>query len=488
MKEKWVNLNALLKIMHDYRSGIFYTIIGRVIIQAVLPLTQLYLAAQVIDWLMTGESIQNYLIQLAVFILVITILKVIETSLSTTQEQDADLLRNDVRNKIKAKYITMDYPLLIGKEAQEKYNHAMALTWNPWTLFGRIIGECIDLGGAFVGLILYSRILSQLDGDFLIYLSLFIVFVVLFNVLQVKMDKKIYNAKAKVSQKWQYLRKVYGESRLTKDVRIFQMQDWFRQLEDKTDEDYHAVMKPKIWLTWSENTTLNVGIVGLTAFSYIHSVQLISDGIIPVSSFVVYAGLVTILAQSIMVFVNVTGKLNTSLNEIGNYESFMSQEPVFLHDQGETVPEGSLSIELNNVSYTYPNNAQPTIKNVSLTIEPNEKLAIVGENGAGKSTLTNLISGLLQPDKGNIMISGIPQESINIKDYYSLFGSVFQDKFLLTYTIKETIVQGLPFDRERYNKVIVQSGLKDIIDRFQRKDDTPIVKEVHDDAVRLSGG
>lgn len=488
MKDKWDNLQVLLKIMKEYRSGVFLTIIGQIIIQAVLPLVQLYLSAQVIEWLMEGESIQNYLIQLAVFIGVITVLKIIEISLSVTAEQDEGLFRNYARDKIKSKYVTMDYPLLIGKESQEKYNNAMALTWNPWTLFGRVLREFVDLGSALVGLVLYSHILSQLESDFLLYVGLFILIVVFFNVLQVKMDKKLYNAKAKISQKWQYLRKLYGESRLTKDVRIFQMQQWFRQVEDETDESYHETTNPKVWLTWSESTIINIGIVALTAFSYIHSVQLISDGIIPVSSFVVYAGLVTILAQSIMRFVNVAGKFSTSLNETGKYEAFMSQEPVFLHDEGEKVPNGSLNIELKNVTYTYPNNAKPTIKNVSLTIHPNEKLAIVGENGAGKSTLTNLISSLLQPDEGDILINGIPQQSINIKDYYSLFSSVFQEKFLLTYTIKETIVQGLPFDSERYDKVITLSGLKDIINQFEKKDETNVVKEVHDDAVRLSGG
>lgn len=488
MKDKWVNLQVLLKIMKEYRSGVFLTIIGQIIIQAVLPLVQLYLSAQVIEWLMEGESIQNYLIQLAVFIGVITVLKIIEISLGVTAEQDEGLFRNYARDKIKSKYVTMDYPLLIGKESQEKYNNAMALTWNPWTLFGRVLREFVDLGSALVGLVLYSHILSQLESDFLVYVGLFILIVVFFNILQVKMDKKLYNAKAKISQKWQYLRKLYGESRLTKDVRIFQMQQWFRQVEDETDESYHETMNPKVWLTWSESTIINIGIVALTAFSYIHSVQLISDGIIPVSSFVVYAGLVTILAQSIMRFVNVAGKFSTSLNETGKYEAFMSQEPVFLHEEGEKVPKGSLNIELKNVTYTYSNNAKPTIKNVSLTIHPNEKLAIVGENGAGKSTLTNLISSLLQPDEGDILINGIPQQSINIKDYYSLFSSVFQEKFLLTYTIKETIVQGLPFDSERYDKVITLSGLKDIINQFEKKDETNIVKEVHDDAVRLSGG
>src|SRR5699024_8950490 len=103
------------------------------------------------------------------------------------------------------------------------------------------------------------------------------------------------------------------------------------------------------------------------------------------------------------------GKMNTSLNETKKYDDFMSQDQVFNHKKGEALPTEPLSIELKNVSYTYPNNEKPTMKNVSLTIKPYENLAIVGENGAGKSTLTNLIAGLLKPDSGEIYINGIAQ-------------------------------------------------------------------------------
>ncbi|WP_208559194.1 ABC transporter ATP-binding protein [Marinilactibacillus kalidii] len=488
MKEKWQNLIKLIKMMVSYRPRIFLTIIGIVLIQVLLPVIQLYLSVQVIEWLINEEEIQTYLIHLAIFIGVITLLKISEHQFGVTVDKDTELFRNYAKTRLISNFVSLDYPLLIGKEAQEKYNNAVALTWNPWTLFGRVNKELVSLGSTFLGLIIYSSILIQLDSIFLIYLGIFIFFVTLFNIFQVKMDQKIYDEKAKVTKKWQYLRKLYGESRLAKDVRIFQMQHWFQRTEEETDQTYLATMKPKVWLTWSESVVINVGIIGLTAFSYSQSVRLVSEGAIPISNFVLYAGMVTILAQSILEFINVVGKFSTSLNEMGKFNTFMAQEPVFLHGEGEKVPKESLNIELKNVTYTYPNNEAPTIRNINLQIRPNEKLAIVGENGAGKSTLTNLISGLLQPDEGEILINYLPQKSFNILDYYSLFASVFQEKLLLTYTIKETIIQGLPFDQKKYEKTIALSGLKKLISQLQKGDETAIVKEVNADAIQLSGG
>ncbi|MGO1931628.1 MAG: ATP-binding cassette domain-containing protein, partial [Ruoffia tabacinasalis] len=336
--------------------------------------------------------------------------------------------------------------------------------------------------------VLYINILSQLESLFLVLLGVFLLIVVFFNVWQVKMDRKLFQAKAANSQKLRYLKKVYGESRITKDVRIFQMKDWFKQIEDKTIAEYHRLIKPKVKLTWTESTLVNIGIIGLSALSYIRSVQLIAAGAIPVSSFVIFAGSVTILAQTIMTLVNAIGKMNTSLNETKKYDDFMSQGQIFNHGEGRPLPKEPLSIELKNVTYTYPNNDTSTINNVSLTIKPYENLAIVGENGAGKSTLTNLIAGLLKPDTGEIYINGVAQSEFNISDYYALFAPVFQEKFLLTYSIKETVIQGLPFDELKYNRVLKQSGLTDIISKFKSRDETKIVRAVYPDGVNLSGG
>ena len=233
---------------------------------------------------------------------------------------------------------------------------------------------------------------------------------------------------------------------------------------------------------------INIGIIGLAAMSYFRSVQLIVDGAIPVSSFVVYAGSVTLLAQTIIKFVTAVGDLNVSLNETKKYDEFMSQDQMFNHEEGASLPSSPVEMELKNVTYTYPNNDEPTIDNVSLTIKPYEKLAIVGENGAGKSTLINLISGLFIPDSGEILINGISQRDFNISEYYQLFAPVFQEKFLLTYSVKETIIQGLPFDKEKYKQVLELSGVDSIISNFSKGDETKIVRHVYNDGVTLSGG
>ncbi|MBA5728583.1 ABC transporter ATP-binding protein [Aerococcaceae bacterium INB8] len=488
MKEKVKYTKILLKELYAFKPTVFIAILLATLISAALPLLRLLLSAFVIQWLMEGVAIREYLLRLLVFIALIGIAQMGNYYFMLYQEENMNHFRDFMRNKIETKYLKLDYPLIIGKEAQERYNNASELTDNNTTLFGRLVTEIIELCSSFLGVVLYINILSQLESLFLVLVGVFLLIVVIFNVWQVKMDRKLFQAKAANSQKLRYLRKVYGESRITKDVRIFQMKDWFKQIEDKTIAEYHRLIKPKVKLTWTESTLVNIGIIGLSALSYIRSVQLIAAGAIPVSSFVIFAGSVTILAQTIMTLVNAIGKMNTSLNETKKYDDFMSQGQIFNHGEGRPLPKEPLSIELKNVTYTYPNNDTSTINNVSLTIKPYENLAIVGENGAGKSTLTNLIAGLLKPDTGEIYINGVAQSEFNISDYYALFAPVFQEKFLLTYSIKETVIQGLPFDELKYNRVLKQSGLTDIISKFKSRDETKIVRAVYPDGVNLSGG
>ena len=488
MKEKGRQLKLLIKELYEFKPTVFIILLMNIIVDAALPLLQLLLSAFVIEWLMAEIAIQDYLIRLLLFVSLVGSAQMLQFYFNIYVEENMNHLRQFIRDKIQRKYLTLDYPQLIGKEAQERYNNANELTDNNQTLFGRILMEITQLGSSLLGVVLYINILSQLESLFLILVGLFLLVVIAFNVLQVKMDRKLFDAKAANTQKLRYLRKVYGESRITKDIRIFQMQKWFQQLEEKTIETYHKIVKPKVNLTWTESTVVNIAIIGLSALSYIRSVQLIVAGEIPVSSFVIFAGAVTILAQTIITFVSALGKMNTSLNEIKKYDAFMSQGKVFNHGEGHPLPKGPVSIELRNVSYTYPNSDEPTIKDMSLTIHPYESLALVGENGAGKSTLTNLIAGLLKPDSGEILINGISQSEFNIFDYYTLFAPVFQEKFLLTYSIKETVVQGLPFDEQKYRRVLRLSGLENIISSFKNDDTTKIVRAVYKDGVSLSGG
>jgi ABC-type bacteriocin/lantibiotic exporter with double-glycine peptidase domain len=101
-------------------------------------------------------------------------------------------------------------------------------------------------------------------------------------------------------------------------------------------------------------------------------------------------------------------------------------------------------IELNQISFRYDPNALPVLHNISLTIEPGQKIALVGRSGSGKSTLAKLLLGLYLPTNGEILYDGIPLSALNWRTLRSQFGVVLQEPFLFSGSIRQNVAVNNP--------------------------------------------
>lgn len=96
-------------------------------------------------------------------------------------------------------------------------------------------------------------------------------------------------------------------------------------------------------------------------------------------------------------------------------------------------------IELRNVSFRYAEGEAWILRNVSLTVEEGESIAIVGASGCGKTTLLKIILGLLEPTEGKVLLGGVPVAQIGWRAYRSRIAAVLQDDVLLSGSIFENI-------------------------------------------------
>ena len=117
------------------------------------------------------------------------------------------------------------------------------------------------------------------------------------------------------------------------------------------------------------------------------------------------------------------------------------------------------TVELQNVSFTYPGADRPTINNVSFKWHKGDKLAIVGYNGAGKTTLIKLIMGLYPVTEGIILVNGIDINDIDKDAYRRRFGTVFQDLQVFAMPLSENVLMRRPQNEEDYE--IVRKALAD---------------------------
>ena len=103
------------------------------------------------------------------------------------------------------------------------------------------------------------------------------------------------------------------------------------------------------------------------------------------------------------------------------------------------------SLELGNVSFSYPGSPNPVFENLKCTFRHGKFNAVFGPSGCGKSTLFNLILRFYQPSSGSILIDGIPIDDIFVKDYRRLFGVILQKPSLPAGSIRDSISSGLDY-------------------------------------------
>lgn len=143
------------------------------------------------------------------------------------------------------------------------------------------------------------------------------------------------------------------------------------------------------------------------------------------------------------------------------------------------------NIEIKNLSFTYPGNTKPTLKNINLTIKPYEKIALVGFNGAGKTTLTNLLLRLYDVSEGEILIDGENIKNATVKSHRDRFTAVFQDFQIFSCSVGENVALDVDPDGDRVNEALSHSGFSK---KLKNGTDTELLREFDDKGVMLSGG
>jgi ABC-type multidrug transport system fused ATPase/permease subunit len=144
------------------------------------------------------------------------------------------------------------------------------------------------------------------------------------------------------------------------------------------------------------------------------------------------------------------------------------------------------SVLLKNVCFRYETKSELTIESLDLSINPGEFVAIVGPSGSGKTTIADLVLGILNPQSGEVLISGVSSNFAMTK-WPGAIAYVPQDILLIQGSIKENILLGIEtnvISDERVNEVIRIAELTDFI----RTLPDGIDSQIGERGAKLSGG
>lgn len=157
--------------------------------------------------------------------------------------------------------------------------------------------------------------------------------------------------------------------------------------------------------------------------------------------------------SNILILKTILGKL---------YDIINSKTEKILTDNILNINAGK--IEFKNVYFKYNRFDPHILKNISFSINPGEKVAIVGKSGSGKSTLLKLILGLYNSQSGNIYIDDTNIKDINLKNLRSQFGVILQEPLLFNDSIKENIIIGKEnISNTQINEAVIKSGINNFL-------------------------
>ncbi len=142
-------------------------------------------------------------------------------------------------------------------------------------------------------------------------------------------------------------------------------------------------------------------------------------------------------------------------------------------------------IALDKVTFHYPDSPVASVRDLSLTIAPGEKVAIIGRIGSGKTTLERLIMGLYKPTEGHVRIDDTDMEQLHHVDVRRNIGCVPQDSNLFYGSVRDNITLGRPLVDDRD---VMDAANRAGVTAFTQQDPAGLERQVGEGGGLLSGG
>ena len=288
-----------------------------------------------------------------------------------------------------------------------------------------------------------------------------------------------------------YARRVSTKREYAQDFRIFGLRPWLEEVWSSAMGAYRA------FLTRRERVYFLVYVVDalLTLLrnggAYAYLIWLTVTQGLSASQFLLYFSAISGFTQWVKGIMEQFSTLHRQSLELSTLREFLEWPEPFAFEEGKPLPQGlkDCEIMLDHVSYRYPGAEKDTISNLTFTLHPGEKVAIVGLNGAGKTTLVKLLCGFLDPTRGSVRLNGVDIRTYNRREYYHLFSAVFQEFSVLDTNVAVNVAQRVDgIDRARVAEYLEKAGLTQAVEALPKGMDTPVTRNVFEDGVELSGG
>jgi len=450
---------------------------------------QMFLAPEILRVIESGGSLRSLLSVLAIFGALLLFFGMGLQYLKTSALIGRISVRCDILMDVTRKSTETAYCNLLDTDFLRLNSQAHRFTLGNQQSSEAIWTTLTDLLTNLLGFGIYLFLLSSLDWRLEALIAVLSLAGFFLNRHLSAWRQKHQAERSQYVSALRYAGDLFTRRKYAKDIRFFGVREWvgnlwetnarlFRSFANRDQAHLLIGNLFSLLLTFLRN-----------AAAYWLLTRIVLRGELSVSSFLLYFSAVGGFAAWVEGILNQVFTLHRQSMDLSVIREFLSWPEPYTTDEGEDLPEGPYTIQLNNVSFRYPGAEKDTITSLNLTIRPEEKLAIVGLNGAGKTTLIKLLSGLLDPTSGTVTLNGTDIRRLNRRKYYELFSPVFQQFSVLPASIRENVTQSLDeTDEDKLRKSLEIANLRQKIESLPRGADTPLTREVFEDGVEMSGG
>lgn len=217
--------------------------------------------------------------------------------------------------------------------------------------------------------------------------------------------------------------------------------------------------------------------------------RMIQD-VVPILAAIMFAGLR--LSAPIQAIFRSVNKLRGGLPDISDALHLLQLQPMRLLLEAGTMPTPSgvmprNSIRLENAWYRYPQSEKWVIQGINLTVPVGSRVALVGQTGGGKSTAAHLLLALLHPQKGRLLLDGVPLTASELPAWQACCAMVPQNIVLLDASVRSNVAFGIQ-DESIDDEAVWEALELARLDEFISELPYGIYTVVGEDGMRFSGG
>ncbi len=449
-----------------------------IVIRGFVPLLILWsvklLVDTAVDQISAGAFSPEQTIKVLILVGVFYLLNPLTASLHTLiKTRHSFLLRERISQLVHDKTTTIDYSFFEDANHQNLFFRTISDSLSrPQQLFYGIIGVLQStLTLSAIAVILFSIHWS-------IPLLILIIGVPML-VLRVRASERYYqllNKQTPLERRAQYFNRVLTSKEFAKELRIFALRDHFVKAYRSAQQTLNSERERLLVRYSIQEMLTQIGITLLTVALFGAVVYLSATGSLSVGALAMYL-------MAMHRGYNLAVELLSSIAQIYEQNLFLRNffdfidMPVKTSSASLAFPTIRKSIDIQGVSFTYPNGKQSVLDNVNFSLRAGETVAIVGRNGCGKSTLVKLLCGLYAPSKGEILIDGVPLSQIRRDELPGNISAIFQDFMLYNAPVRDNIRFGdlkADNDNERMLQAAKNAGMHEVFSHLPKGYDTEL--------------